>query len=135
MERLLSGRFHTDLAFQPHALTPAMEITPKSTWNLSAVQTAGSKPPLFWVHGDASNNYLPEFLVPDQPIYVFKHQGRHGEPIFYKEVQAIAAHYLRQIQTLQYRQPYFLGGYSFGGTIAFEMAQQLQESGEKVALL
>jgi oxalate---CoA ligase len=31
--------------------------------------------------------------------------------------------------------PYFLGGYSFGGLVAFDMAQQLRRRGEKVALL
>jgi len=47
----------------------------------------------------------------------------------------IAAHYLSQLREVQAEEPYFLGGYSFGGTIAFEMARQLQAGGEKVAFL
>jgi len=31
--------------------------------------------------------------------------------------------------------PYWLGGHSFGGWVAFEMAQQLQQSGQQVAVL
>ena len=31
--------------------------------------------------------------------------------------------------------PYFLGGYCMGGTVAFEVAQQIQAQGERVALL
>jgi thioesterase domain-containing protein len=47
----------------------------------------------------------------------------------------MAEHYIREIQTLQPRGPYLLGGLSFGGVIAFEMAQQLNTHGHKVALL
>jgi thioesterase domain-containing protein len=41
----------------------------------------------------------------------------------------------KQIQTLQPNGPYYLGGYSFGGVVAFEMARQLQEQGEQVGIL
>jgi thioesterase domain-containing protein len=47
----------------------------------------------------------------------------------------MAADYLREIRMLQSEGPYFLGGFSFGGLVAFEMAQQLQKQGEDVALL
>src|SRR5205085_2838295 len=40
-----------------------------------------------------------------------------------------------QVRRIQAEGPYFLGGYSFGGTLAFEMAQQLRARGENVALL
>ncbi|MCA1601395.1 MAG: non-ribosomal peptide synthetase, partial [Acidobacteria bacterium] len=45
------------------------------------------------------------------------------------------AHYITEIRTVQPEGPYYLGGVSFGGIVAFEMAQQLQEQGEQVALL
>ena len=47
----------------------------------------------------------------------------------------MAADYLRQIRSVQPRGPYFLGGFSFGGLVAFEMAQQLRQSGQQLALL
>jgi Thioesterase domain len=50
-------------------------------------------------------------------------------------VEQMAAHYRQEIQALQPRGPYFLGGYCLGGTIALEIAQQLRRSGESVALL
>jgi len=103
--------------------------------NLQLIQPDGSKPPLFWVHGDESNDYLPSYLGSDQPLAIFKHQGCHGEPAAHIRVETIAAHYLSQLRTVQAEDPYFLGGYSFGGTVAFEMAQQLEAKGEKVALL
>src|SRR5262249_48072632 len=51
------------------------------------------------------------------------------------EVETIAKYYLREIQTIQKTGPFFLGGYSFGGIVALEMAQQLVHQKEKVGLL
>jgi thioesterase domain-containing protein len=47
----------------------------------------------------------------------------------------MAARYIAAIQTLQPQGPYLLGGWSLGGVIAFEMAQQLQRQGHEVAVL
>jgi aspartate racemase len=47
----------------------------------------------------------------------------------------MAAHYIKEICALQPEGPYFLGGGSSGGVVAFEMAQQLHAQGQKVALL
>jgi aspartate racemase len=47
----------------------------------------------------------------------------------------MAAHYLKELKSLQPEGPYFIGGYSFGGLVAYEMAQQLRASGESVGLL
>jgi aspartate racemase len=47
----------------------------------------------------------------------------------------MAAHYIAEITSLQPTGPYYIGGSSSGGTIAFEMAQQLRARGQEVALL
>jgi hypothetical protein len=47
----------------------------------------------------------------------------------------MAAHYLSQIRKVQRKGPYLLGGYCFGGIVAFEMARHLTEQGEEVALV
>src|SRR5690242_590796 len=47
----------------------------------------------------------------------------------------MAEQYLAAIRLVQPEGPYQLAGWSFGGTIALEMAQQLQKSGETVAFL
>ncbi|MFM6278872.1 MAG: thioesterase domain-containing protein, partial [Dolichospermum sp.] len=51
------------------------------------------------------------------------------------QVENMASQYLQEIQTLQPQGPYFLGGYSFGGIIAYEIAQQLHCQGQKVVFL
>jgi len=111
------------------------EKPPASFSSLVPIQPAGSKPPFFWVHGDFSNAFLQRYLGPDQPLYGLEHQSQDGKPALYTEVETIAAHYLEQIRTVQAEGPYFLGGYSFGGTVAFEMAQQLKKQKQDVALL
>jgi aspartate racemase len=47
----------------------------------------------------------------------------------------MATHYLAEISALQPQGPYFLGGLSFGGLVAFEMAQQLHAQGRPVGLV
>jgi thioesterase domain-containing protein len=47
----------------------------------------------------------------------------------------MAERYLSAIRQVQPEGPYQLAGWSFGGTLALEMAQQLQKAGEAVALL
>ena len=47
----------------------------------------------------------------------------------------MAAQYIAALRVVQPEGPYLLGGASFGGTVALEMAQQLQAQGQQVALL
>ena len=47
----------------------------------------------------------------------------------------MAEDYLNEIRKVQPQGPYFLGGFSGGGITAYEMAYQLKQQGEEVALL
>jgi len=107
----------------------------RSSSSLIPLNTNGSLCPLFWIHGDSSNAVLPALLGADRPLFALEHQAHDGRPARYTEVETIAAHYLDEIRTVQPRGPYLLGGYSFGGVIAFEMAQQLSRQREEVPLL
>jgi thioesterase domain-containing protein len=50
-------------------------------------------------------------------------------------VPLLARAQLREIRKVRPRGPYLLGGYSFGGTVAFEVARILQQEGEQVERL
>jgi pimeloyl-ACP methyl ester carboxylesterase len=63
------------------------------------------------------------------------HQSHDGTPARHTSVEDIAAHYLSEIRTIEPKGPYYLGGYCFGGIVAFEIAQQLKKDREGVALL
>jgi amino acid adenylation domain-containing protein len=112
----------------------------ESTWSsLVAIQPNGFKPPLFCIHalggGVLCYHSLALQLGSDQPVYGLQPRGLDGKEPPLTQVEDMAAHYIREIQTIQPNGPYFLAGYSFGGMVAFEMAQQLQSLGEKVGLL
>jgi thioesterase domain-containing protein/acyl carrier protein len=109
--------------------------THRPSSSLVPLHTRGPLPPFFWIHGDSSNVMLPALLGPDRPLFALEHQAHDGRAARYTEVETIAAHYLEEIRTVQPQGPYLLGGYSFGGVIAFEMAQQLLRRQADVALL
>ncbi len=120
------------------------EIVGKGSWATSAkslvpIQPAGFGPPFFCVHahGGSVLGYrdLAYRLGPDLPFYGVQAQGLSGETIRARSFEEMASHYISEIRTVQPHGPYFLGGWCLGGTIAMEMAQQLQAQGEIVALL
>ncbi|ODG99848.1 non-ribosomal peptide synthetase [Nostoc sp. KVJ20] len=112
----------------------------KPAWSsLVEIQPNGSKPPFFCIHGLGGEvlcfRELAVHLGSEQPFYGLQPQGLDEKYPFHTRIEDMATHYIQEIQTLQPKGPYFLGGYSFGGIVAFEMAQQLQEQGEQVGIL
>lgn len=107
--------------------------------SLVAIQPNGSKPPFFCVHGLGGEvlrfRELAVHLGTDQPFYGLQPQGLDGKKIPYNRIEDMAAHYIQKIQSIQPHEPYFIGGYSSGGIIAYEIARQLLMQGKEVALL
>ncbi|MCW6009345.1 KR domain-containing protein, partial [Micromonospora sp. CPCC 205371] len=93
----------------------------------------GSARPLFLAHpaGGTTVVYrqLVDLLGPDQPCYGLERLDDVGP------VEERAARYLELLAAAQPVGPYRLGGWSFGGVLAFEMARQLAAAGERVELL
>ena len=77
---------------------------------------------------------LKQYVDPDQPLFALLAHGNDGRRAS-TTVEKSASDYLREIRAFQPSGPYFLGGFSAGGLIAFEMAQQLCRQGQEVALL
>jgi FkbH-like protein len=115
------------------------ESTVSWSSSLVAIRPSGSKPPFFCVPGaglDATSfAAFAQHLGPNQPFYSLKSEFLNGKKDHCARVEDMAAHYIKEIRSLQPKGPYLLGGNCFGGTVAFEMAQQLQTQGQKVALL
>jgi amino acid adenylation domain-containing protein len=118
------------------------EIKPqvKTLWSsLVGIQTEGKKPPLFCIHSLGGEllcyQKLSMFLGTEQPIYGLQPQGLDGQQPPLTSIEDIATHYIQAIQSIQPQGPYFLAGYSFGGVVALEIAQQLDKQGQKVAML
>jgi amino acid adenylation domain-containing protein len=110
-----------------------------ASWSsLVPIQPKGDKPPFFCIHamgGNVLSYYeLSRHLGDKQPFYGLQSQGLDGQAPN-TVLEDMASHYLKEIQTVQPKGPYFLGGHSFGGLVAYEIAQQLYKQGEQVDLL
>ncbi|MGL6342451.1 MAG: non-ribosomal peptide synthetase, partial [Waterburya sp.] len=107
--------------------------------SLVSIQPHGTKPPFFCVHPLGGHvlcfQPLAEALGTDQPFYGLQARGLDGRAISLTSIEEIAADYVQEIKLIQPQGPYFLGGHSFGGFVAYEMARQLEQQGEKVELL
>lgn len=77
---------------------------------------------------------LSRHLGPDQPVYVFRADRPAGENRF-ETIEEMAARYVQELRTFQPAGPYSLGGYCFGGNVAYEMARLLEAQGQCVASL
>jgi len=112
----------------------------KCSWkSLVPIQPRGDRPPIFLVHGAEGNVLLYKNLArnlgDNQPVYGLQCRSLDGRERAQATIEEMAAQYREEIQALQPKGPYLLGGYCLGGTIALEIAQQLRRAGEPVALL
>ncbi|HLL46364.1 MAG TPA: amino acid adenylation domain-containing protein, partial [Longimicrobiaceae bacterium] len=100
-----------------------------------ALQPDGSLPPLFCVHpmGREVLSYLSlvRHLGAEQPVYGVRDLGEDLS----RPLTRLAAEHVEEIRAIQPEGPYYLAGWSFGGSVAFEMALQLERQGETVAFL
>ncbi|MEH2121092.1 non-ribosomal peptide synthetase [Nostoc sp.] len=109
-----------------------------SNSHLVAIQSSGSKLPFFCMHG-AGGGVNPYFKVSrrlgeEYPFYALEQSHTQQESEI-MTVEETAACYIQEIRKVQPNGPYLLGGFCYGGVLAFEMAQQLQRQGQKIGLL
>jgi amino acid adenylation domain-containing protein len=109
------------------------------TRSLVAIKAEGERPPLFIIPGGYGDTLylrkLAEYIHPDQPLYGIQSAGLGKSRQYLPRVEEIAAQYLIEIAEVQPHGPYLLGGHSFGGYVALEMARLLIKREEQVALL
>jgi amino acid adenylation domain-containing protein len=99
------------------------------------IQPRGQKRPIFF-HGGAADALtwagFADLLGPDQPFYALQRPDLDGRDVTQTTVQALAAGCVKEMRLIQPQGPYIVGGHCFGGTVAFEIAQQLCALGEEV---
>jgi thioesterase domain-containing protein len=118
---------------------PQLNDEPPLWAPLVPLQQRGSKAPFFCVH-PAGGSVLPlvdlaRQFIPDQPFYGLQAVGLYGEREPYTTIEEMAARYVDEIRLIQQEGPYVIGGLSFGGFVAFEIAQQLYKQNQSVSLL
>ena len=144
IEKTLGRRLPLATLFQAPTIEQLSGVLLEHGWrppwsSLVAIQPLGSKPPFFGVHGHEGDVLfyanLSHRLGLEQPFYALQARGLDGKQARHTSVEEMAAHYIEEVRGIQPDGPYFLGGYCFGGKVAFEMARQLESLNQKVALL
>jgi aspartate racemase len=116
-----------------------METPAAARSSVIALQPLGAKPGFFFVHGLGGSvlrfRDLARHMAPDQPFFGIQAQGLDGSQPCLERVEDMAQVYLEHLRLAQPEGPYYLGGYSFGGYVALEMARHLLAQGEEVRAL
>jgi len=108
---------------------------------LIPLQPNGKKKPLFLVPGHGGDPFtysqLAQYLGTDQPVYAFRfpEAARLDDKVASRMTKEMATLYAEAMRGLQPDGPYSIGGFCFGGEVAFEMGQQLRAQGQKTDLL
>lgn len=114
--------------------TPA---TPASA--LVELQGEGARPPFFAVHGAGGSIFsfmdLARQMGRERPFYGIQALGLDDRRFVGMSVEEMATRYIEEIRAVHPEGPYYLGGVSAGGVIAFEMARQLKSAGAEVKRL
>ena len=117
----------------------ACEIPPGST--VQPICLEGDLPPLFCIHGGDGGTLfyrpLAHALQVGRPIFAIESPMLTDSSITSPPdtIEEAATNYIEQIRAIRPHGPYLLSGYSYGGIVAFEMAQQLRSAGEEIPLL
>ena len=144
MEKVLGKTLPLATLFQAPTIEKLAAVIRKSDWkpmwsSLVPIRPGGTKPPFFFVHPIGGNvlnfsGFCSHFGA-DQPIYGLQARGLDNEVAPHTSVEEMAADYIDDIRRVQPEGPYFIGGFSAGGVVAFEMARQLQDMAQPVGIL
>src|SRR5262249_30222414 len=107
--------------------------------SLVPLRTSGTDLPLFLVTSRYLSvmfyRHLVNHLKSDPPVYGLQPPPLDGKHSIPRTVESMAAEYITEIRRVQPHGPYFLAGYSFGGKVSFEIAQQLVHQDERISFL
>ncbi|MEU8241045.1 amino acid adenylation domain-containing protein [Actinoplanes missouriensis] len=103
------------------------------------LRRTGTRPPVFCLHPGGGIGWfyrgLAAHLGPDVPLYAVQARGLAAPADLPRSLPAMAADYLSEIRRVQPDGPYHLVGWSFGAVLGHEIARQLTDAGEQVAVL
>ena len=120
-------------SIDPQPVRRSMDPLPNRNHVFPLVQTGQGRPVFFdWVD---LNMARPGLWTLDCPLYAVSHWAYGTGFVKAKSVEELAAAHLAGIKAIQPHGPYRIAGYSFGGLVAIEMAQQLQRGGDTVEML
>ncbi|MZR31685.1 alpha/beta fold hydrolase [Sneathiella litorea] len=141
IEKVLGRRLPRDILFEAGTIREMARLIEEglSSSCVVPIQPKGNRPPLFFIHpiGGEVLGYreLARHLNDDQPFYGIQQFQSNENTSRYSSLDDMADYYLDEIRQVQPKGPYYLGGHSFGGLVAFLLAQKFSALGEETALL
>ena len=144
INKLLNCRLPAATLFQSPTIESLARRLLDEKWippfqSIVSLQPLGSRPPLFFVHGIGGDVYwcvkLAHALGLQQPSFGIQAVGLDAKSERHETIEVMAAHYASELVSFQPQGPFYLAGYSMGGVLAFEVAQQLWRAGREVAML
>lgn len=113
----------------------------RSSWSplVELHKSESTKPAFYVVHPSGGSVHwyadLSKLLIDEFPLYGFQARGLIGKQKLQTEITEMASLYVDALLEKQPQGPYFLGSWSLGVIIVYEMAQQLQAMGHEIGLL
>ncbi len=127
-----------------HYIESARDSLPRDRSSIVSLRSEGNQPPLFFVPGGGGGDNvifflygkIVEYIKKSTPVHAFRAHGVEGqEQVLHNSIEKISADYIRDMKQKQPDGPYHLVGFCIGGLIAYEMAQQLIQQGDRLSLL
>jgi len=96
-------------------------------------------PPFFFCHPASGMIYCFKKLISGWqspiPLYGLQDPSVASGTLLFDSIHSIAQNYMEAIKKVQPQGPYYLIGYSFGGTVVHEIAHLLKQRNEPIGLL
>lgn len=130
--------------FEAGTIEKLAEILSQEDWeepegSLVPIHPTGNRLPLYCIHAVGGNvmfySDLAKYLHKDQPLYGLQARRLAGRQVGHGTIEEMAEFYIKEIVEHQPEGPYCLGGSSFGGLVAYEMARQLSQQGKEIGIL
>ncbi|OQY91411.1 MAG: hypothetical protein B6D39_06985 [Anaerolineae bacterium UTCFX2] len=144
IEKAFGKKLPLATLFQAATIEEQANVLKQDDWvpnwsSLVALRAGGTRPPIFLaapVGGNVlSYRDLMMRLNKSIPCYGLQALGLDGVQTVHRNVNEIAAHYVTEVLKVDPDGPYYLAGSSFGGLVAYEMAQRLHDLGKPVAMV
>ncbi|MBT2750049.1 MULTISPECIES: cytochrome P450 [unclassified Lysobacter] len=127
----VDGEIHSTELLRPRTWDRKARATLLRDWRIAA--------PLFLIPGLNGTTYylssLCKALHTNRACIAFQMPGVDGLEPPLGSIEEIARRHVEEMRAIQPHGPYAIAGHSFGGVVAYEMAQMLAEQGQQVAPL
>ena len=141
----IKSHFETNISFSKFYLSPTIKKTADLISNKEAItpldilvklKEGDESEPLFFIHPIGGNVSSYEFLVQNleipNAVYGIQSRGLFTDQEPLTSIEAMASFYIEAIKSIQNKGSYSIAGWSFGGLIAYEIANKLRQKGDEI---